>query len=116
PSGSPSATMFACNIQYYQAKAKVSMHANSSISSIDLYPETASAMTNSQFNIPQFQTLLSQRVPYMSDLLYISDDEDTGERVVADLPVVSQDLGDLEPLRVLDTASVMNREEFQKKI
>lgn len=116
PGDSSSAIAFACNIQYYEATAEVSMHANSSISSIVVHPGTTRALTSTQFNIAQFQALLSQRVPYMSDLLYIRDDDGTGERTVTELPVISQDLGDLEPLLVLDTATVMSQREFETKI
>ncbi|KAI9926325.1 hypothetical protein ASPWEDRAFT_163838 [Aspergillus wentii DTO 134E9] len=116
PEYSSSAQAFACNIAYRKADAEVVMHANSSINSIKTHPGTTSNMTYSQFNIAQFQSLLSQRAPYTSDLLFIQYNESTGDRSVTELPVISQDIGDFEPLLVLDTSSTMTQSEFQSKI
>lgn len=111
-----SASVFACNIKYHKAEAEVSMHANSSITSINVHNGTTSELTADQFNIPDFQDLLSQRAPYTSDLLYIRVNETSGDRTVTELPVISQQLGDLEPLLILDTSTLMTEEEFESKV
>lgn len=113
---SSAASVFACNIQYHKAEAEVSMHANSSITSINVHNGTTRDLTREQFNIPEFQVLLSQRAPYTSDLLYIRVNETSGDRTVTELPVISQRLGDLEPLLILDTSTIMSEEEFQSKV
>ena len=113
---SSSASVFACNIQYHKAEAEVSMHANSSITGINVHNGTTRDLTPEQFNIPEFHVLLSQRAPYTSDILYIRVNETTGDRTVTELPVISQRLGDLEPLLILDTSTIMSEEEFQSKV
>lgn len=110
------ATMFACKVDYYQALAEVSMHANSSITSINVTSSTTSALTDERFNMKEFHGLLAHRSPYTSDLLFIQYNETEGDRVVTELPVISQDLGDLDPVLVLDTSTVMGSNEFQSKV
>lgn len=116
PDHSSSAIAFACNIQYYRAEAEVSMHANSSITGIQIHPGTTRALTGRELNIPQFQSLLSQRVQYMSDILFVRENDTTGNRTVTELPIISQELGDLDPLLVLDSSPAMDRDEFESKI
>lgn len=116
PDRSSLAVAFACNIRYYQAEAEVSMHANGSLTGIHVQEGTTKSLTDREFNVPYFQSLLSQRVTYMSDLLFIRDNVTTGDRTVTVLPVVTQELGDLEPLLVLDSSSPMDQEEFEAKI
>lgn len=111
-----SASIFACDIEYNRAEAEVSMHANSSITSITVHNGTTRELTPSQFNIPNFQDLLSQRAPYTSDLLYIRINETSGDTTVTELPVISQQLGDMEPVLILDTSSVMTPDEFESKV
>lgn len=113
---SASGIAFACDVTYYKADARISMHSNSSIESIDVHPATTSTLTAAEFNIDQFQALLSERAPYTSDMLFISVNATTGGRAVTELPVISQELGDLQPLLVLDTSSVMTQAEFRAKI
>ncbi|KAF9891611.1 hypothetical protein FE257_003622 [Aspergillus nanangensis] len=116
PQSISSATMFACKVDYYKATAEVSMHANSSITSINVTEGTTSALTRDQFNIKEFQGLLSHRAPYTSDLLFFQYNETAGDRTVTELPVISQDLGDIEPVLVLDTSNIMGRDEFKAKV
>lgn len=111
-----SASIFACDIKYNKAEAEVSMHANSSITSISIHNGTTRELTPQQFNVPDFQDLLSQRAPYTSDLLYIRVNETSGDTTVTELPVISQQLGDMEPVLILDTSSVMSPEEFESKV
>lgn len=113
---SSSANIFACNVRYYKAEAEVSMHANSSITSIKVHNDTTAELTSDEFNIPKFQDLLSQRAPYTSDLLYIGVNETTGDTSVTELPVISQKVGDLEPLLVLDTSTLMTEKALQSKV
>jgi hypothetical protein len=107
---------FACDIAYHKADARVSMHSNSSIESIQVHHATTRTLTAAEFNIDHFQALLSQRAPYTSDMLFIRDNVTTGARTVTELPVISQELGDLQPLLVLDTSSIMTQAEFEAKI
>lgn len=111
-----SASIFACDIKYNKAEAEVSMHANSSITSITIHNGTTRELTPQQFNVPDFQDLLSERAPYTSDLLYIRINETSGDTTVTELPVISQQLGDMEPVLILDTSSVMSPEEFESKV
>jgi hypothetical protein len=113
---STSGTAFACDITYHKADARVSMHSNSSITSIRIDRATTSTLTKAEFNIEHFQALLSQRAPYTSDMLFIRENFTTGARSVTELPVISQELGELQPLLVLDTSTVMTRSEFVSKI
>lgn len=107
---------FACDIDYYKADAKISMHANSSITSLQVLPATTRALTAKDFDIADFQALLSTHAPYTSDMLFIRENKTTGSRKVTELPVISQELGDLEPLLVLDSATVMTQGEFKSRI
>ncbi|KAJ5083851.1 hypothetical protein NUU61_008430 [Penicillium alfredii] len=107
---------FACDIAYHQADAKISMHSNSSITSIHIDRATTRTLSAAEFNLEHFQALLSQRAPYTSDMLFIRENATTGGRTVTELPVISQELGDLEPLLVLDTSTVMTQAEFESKI
>ncbi|KAF7596951.1 hypothetical protein BBP40_011317 [Aspergillus hancockii] len=111
-----SATMFACNIEYHKALAEVSMHANSSITSIRVIANTNTNLTTQEFNIDEFQGLLSHRAPYTSDTLFMQYNDTMGDRTVTELPVISQNMGDLEPMPVLDTATIMMQGEFQEKV
>jgi len=113
---SASGIAFACDIAYHKADARVSMHSNSSIESIYIHPATTRTLTSAEFNIDHFQALLSERAPFTSDMIFIRDNATTGSRVVTELPVISQELGDLQPLLVLDTSSVMTVAEFEAKI
>lgn len=116
PHYSASGTAFACDIKYKQAVARVSMHSNSSITGIHIKRPTTRTLTSAEFNIDHFQALLSQRAPYTSDMLFIRENATTGGRTVTELPVISQELGDLQPLLILDTSSVMTQEELETKI
>ncbi|KAJ5280688.1 hypothetical protein N7478_006060 [Penicillium angulare] len=107
---------FACDINYYKAQAKVTMHSNSSITSVQIHPATTRSVTAKEFNIIHFQALLSTHSPYTSDMLFIRENQTTGARIVTELPVISEELGDLEPLIVLDSATVMTKFEFQSRI
>jgi hypothetical protein len=111
-----SATMFACNIGYHKAMAEVSMHANSSITSIRLVANTTTNLTTQEFNIDEFQGLLSHRAPYTSDTIFMQYNDTMGDRTVTELPVISQYMGDSEPVPVLDTATIMIQGEFQDKV
>ncbi|PYI00519.1 hypothetical protein BO78DRAFT_402013 [Aspergillus sclerotiicarbonarius CBS 121057] len=111
-----SAGIFGCKVSYRQAEAKVSMHANSSITSIYGYSDTERALATDEFNIDAFQDLLAQRAPYTGDMLFIELNQTTGDTTVTELPVISQDLGDLEPLLVLDASTVMTPGEFEAKV
>ncbi|KAJ5583126.1 hypothetical protein N7535_001746 [Penicillium sp. DV-2018c] len=113
---SASGTAFACNIIYHKAEARVSMHSNSSITSIEIEPGSTRPLTSSEFNIPHFQALLSQRAPYTSDMLFFRENSTTGARTVTELPIISQELGDLQPVLVLDTSTMMTESEFGSKI
>ncbi|OQE03684.1 hypothetical protein PENSOL_c001G00175 [Penicillium solitum] len=113
---SASGTAFACDIIYHKAQARVTMHSNSSIISIKVDRATTRELTKSEFNIDHFQALLSQRAPYTSDMLFIRENATTGARTVTELPIISQDLGDIQPLLVLDTSTVMTEAEFESKI
>jgi len=113
---SASGIAFACDITYHKAEARISMHSNSSITSIRIDPATTSTLTKAEFNIEHFQALLSQRAPYTSDMLFISENSTTGARTVTELPVISQELGELQPLLVLDTSTIMTEAEFVSKI
>ncbi|PWY74315.1 hypothetical protein BO70DRAFT_319458 [Aspergillus heteromorphus CBS 117.55] len=111
-----SAGIFGCKIDYRQAEARVSMHTNSSITSIYSYPGSQRELSTDQFNIDAFQGLLAQRAPYTGDMLFIERNETTNDTTVTELPVISQDLGDLEPLLVLDASTVMTPDEFETKV
>lgn len=111
-----SAGIFGCKVEYRQAEAKVSMHANSSITNIYGYADTERELGTDQLNIDAFQDLLAQRAPYTGDMLFIELNETTGDTTVTELPVISQDLGDLEPLLVLDASTVMTTDEFESKV
>ncbi|KAL2802043.1 hypothetical protein BJX63DRAFT_416023 [Aspergillus granulosus] len=111
-----SATLFACNIEYYQAEAEVSMHANSSITRTTLHNNTIQELTQEQFNIDAFQSFLSHRAMYTSDMLFITTNETTGERTLTELPVISQYIGDLDPVLVLESSKTMNLDEFTAKV
>lgn len=113
---SASGVAFACDISYHKADARVSMHSNSSIEAIDVHRDTTRTLTAAEFNIDHFQALLSERAPYTSDMLFIRENATTGGRTVTELPVISQELGDLQPLLVLDTSSVMTQAEFEARI
>ncbi|KAI3178790.1 hypothetical protein DTO046C5_2051 [Penicillium roqueforti] len=107
---------FACDILYHKAEARVTMHSNSSIISIKVDRATTRALTKAQFNIEHFQALLSQRAPFTSDMLFIRENATTGARTVTELPIISQELGDIQPVLVLDTSTVMTETEFESKI
>ncbi|KAL5341108.1 hypothetical protein BJX70DRAFT_359614 [Aspergillus crustosus] len=111
-----SATMFACNIEYFQSEAEVTMHANSSITSTRLLNGTTRELTQEQFNIDAFQGFLAHRAMYTSDMLFIQNNETTGERTLTELPVISQYVGDLEPVLVLETSKSMTLDEFTAKV
>ncbi|RHZ58917.1 DUF3433 domain-containing protein [Aspergillus thermomutatus] len=111
-----SATLFACSIDYRKAEAQLKLHANSSITSVAMHPGTTTQLTNDQFNINEFQGFLSHRAPYTSDMLFFRINETSGERTVTELPVISQEIGDLEPVVVLDSSEVMTKEEFESKV
>lgn len=113
---SASGMAFACDIIYHKAEARVTMHSNSSIISIKVDRATTRALTKAEFNIEHFQALLSQRAPFTSDLLFIHENSTTGARTVTELPIISQDLGDFQPVLVLDTSTVMTETEFESKI
>ncbi|KAL3477310.1 hypothetical protein BJX99DRAFT_257564 [Aspergillus californicus] len=111
-----SATLFACNIEYFQAEAEVTMHANSSITSTNLINGTTKELTQSEFNINSFQSFLAHRAMYTSDMLFIQTNETTGERTLTELPAISQYIGELEPVLVLDTSKAMTLDEFTAKV
>ncbi|KAJ5740014.1 hypothetical protein N7533_012798 [Penicillium manginii] len=113
---SASGLAFACDIMYYKAQARVAMHPNSSIESIHLHHATTRNLSAKEFNIDHFQALLSQRAPYTSDMIFISNNSTDGGRTVTELPVISEELGDLQPLLTLDTSSIMTQAEFTSKI
>ncbi|KAL4882710.1 hypothetical protein BJY04DRAFT_217201 [Aspergillus karnatakaensis] len=111
-----SATMFACNIEYFKAEAEVTMHANSSITSTKVFNGTTRELTQEQFNIDAFQSFLAHRAMYTSDMLFIQTNDTTGERTLTELPVISQYVGDLEPVLVLETSKTMSVDEFTAKV
>ncbi|PTU24604.1 hypothetical protein P175DRAFT_0553891 [Aspergillus ochraceoroseus IBT 24754] len=111
-----SATLFGCGIQYYQAAAEITMHANSSITNTRVLHETIKELPSSVFNTDAFQSLLAHRAPYTSDMLFVQINETTGERTLTELPVISQNLGDLDPVLVLDTSKAMTLDEFTTKV
>lgn len=111
-----SATLFACSIDYHKADAELKLHANSSITSVAIQPGTTTNLTDDQFNIDEFQGFLSHRAPYTSDMLFFRINETSGARVVTELPVINQEMGDLEPVVVLDSSEVMTKEEFELKV
>ncbi|KAJ5189033.1 Protein of unknown function DUF3433 [Penicillium cf. griseofulvum] len=113
---SASGTAFACDIVYYKAEGRVSMHSNSSIISIDIDKATKRKLTKSEFSIEHFQALLSQRAPFTSDMLFIRENATTGARTVTEIPIISQELGDIQPVLVLDTSTGMTETEFENKI
>lgn len=82
------------------------MHSNSSITSVNIDQATTWTLTAEQFNVNHFRALLSQRAPYTSDMLFIRENTTSSGRTVTELPVISQELGDLQPFLVLDTSSV----------
>ncbi|KAF7718570.1 Uncharacterized protein PECH_008970 [Penicillium ucsense] len=106
----------ACDITYRKAQARVSMHSNSSIESIHIQSATTTQVTAAEFNIENFQSLLSQRAPYTSDMIFIRENETTGGRTVTQLPIISQDIGEIQPLLVLDTTTLMTPAAFESKI
>ncbi|KAE8419560.1 hypothetical protein BDV36DRAFT_134525 [Aspergillus pseudocaelatus] len=110
-----SATMFACDIEYRKATAEVCMHANSSITSVRVIANTTANLTSQEFNVDEFQGLLSHRAPYTSDIIFMQYNDTMGDLTVTELPVISQDMDDLEPMPVLDTATVMEQGEFEEK-
>lgn len=116
PHFSASGTAFACDITYHQADARVSMHSNSSITGLHIKQPTARTLTSTEFNIDHFQALLSRRAPYTSDMLFIRENATTGGRTLTELPVISEQLGELQPLLILDTSSVMTKAELEAKI
>ncbi|CAI7571205.1 unnamed protein product [Penicillium glandicola] len=107
---------FACDIIYHKAEAHVDMHSNSSIISIRIDRATTRALTKSEFNAEHFQALLSQRAPFTSDMLFIDEHSTTGARIVTELPIISQELGEIQPVLVLDTSTPMTETEFESKI
>ncbi|KAJ6152223.1 hypothetical protein N7497_006542 [Penicillium chrysogenum] len=113
---SASGMAFACDITYNKAEARVAMHTNSSIISIDVDQAATRALTAAEFNIEHFQALLSQRAPFTSDMLFIRENATTGARTVTELPIISQEIGDLQPVLVLDTSTVMTETDFASKI
>ncbi|KUM61546.1 hypothetical protein ACN42_g5589 [Penicillium freii] len=113
---SASGTAFACDITYHKAEARVAMHSNSSIVSIKVDRATTRELTKTEFNVDHFQALLSQRAPFTSDMLFIRENATTGARTVTELPIISQDFGDIQPVLVLDTSTVMTEAEFESKI
>lgn len=113
---SASGLAFACDIIYHKAEGLVSMHSNSSIISIEVDGATTRALSRAEFNIDHFQALLSQRAPYTSDMLFIRENLTTGARTVTELPIISQELGDLQPVLVLDSSTFMTEAEFESKI
>ncbi|KAJ5835377.1 hypothetical protein N7447_001403 [Penicillium robsamsonii] len=113
---SASGVAFACDIIYHKAEGRVAMHSNSSIISIDIDRATERKLTKAEFNIEHFQALLSQRAPFTSDMIFIRENATTGARMVTELPIISQDLGDIQPVLVLDTSTTMTETEFENKI
>ncbi|KAJ5960808.1 uncharacterized protein N7479_007958 [Penicillium vulpinum] len=113
---SASGVAFACDVIYHKAQGRVAMHSNSSIISIDIDRATKRPITKAEFNIEHFQALLSQRAPFTSDMLFIRENATTGTRAITELPIISQELGDLQPVLVLDTSTVMTETEFESKI
>ncbi|RAL13899.1 DUF3433 domain-containing protein [Aspergillus homomorphus CBS 101889] len=111
-----SATIFACKIDYRQATARLSMHANSSITNVTVFAETETALSDQTFNIHAFQGLLAQRAPYTGDMLFIENNQTSGDTTVTELPVISQNVRDLEPLLVLDASTIMTPDEFETKV
>ncbi|KAL4921357.1 hypothetical protein BDW62DRAFT_127750 [Aspergillus aurantiobrunneus] len=111
-----SATMFACNIEYFQGEAEITMHANSSITSAEIWNGTKRELTNDEFNIDAFQSFLAHRAMYTSDMLFVRTNETTGERTLTELPVISQYVGDLDPVLVLDSSKTMSVDEFTAKV
>ncbi|KAI2790619.1 hypothetical protein POX_d06140 [Penicillium oxalicum] len=107
---------FACDITYHKAQARVSMHSNSSIESLQINPATARKLTDAEFNMEHFHALLSQRAPYTSDMIFIRENETTGGRTITELPVISQEIGEMQPFLVLDTTTLMTELEFESKI
>ncbi|KAJ5637797.1 hypothetical protein N7490_007676 [Penicillium lividum] len=107
---------FACDVFYHKAEARISMHSNSSIMSLRIHPATTTTMTAAEFNIDYFQALLSEHSPYTSDMLFISENATTGARKVTELPVISEEMGDLESLLVLDSSAIMTQSEFEARI
>ncbi|KAK9647553.1 hypothetical protein V6Z96_006559 [Aspergillus fumigatus] len=79
-------------------------------------PGTTTVLTDDQFNIDEFQGFLSHRAPYTSDMLFFRINKTSGEREVTELPIISQEIGDLEPVVVLDSSDVMTKEEFESKV
>ncbi|PLN81892.1 hypothetical protein BDW42DRAFT_88653 [Aspergillus taichungensis] len=116
PQYTSSATMFACNVEYLQAEATVSMHANSSITKVEIQEDTTAALTRSEFDLGAFHGLLAHRAPYTSDTIFMEYNSTAGDRTITELPMISQDLGDLEPVLVLDSWTVMTQPEFQNKV
>ncbi|RAK77671.1 DUF3433 domain-containing protein [Aspergillus fijiensis CBS 313.89] len=110
------ATIFACKIDYRQATARLSMHANSSITNVTVFPDTETTLSDQLFNINAFQGLLAQRAPYTGDMLFIENNQTSGDTTVTELPVISQNVRDLEPLLVLDASTVMTPDEFESKV
>lgn len=111
-----SATMFACNVEYRRAEAAVSMHANSSITGIEVYNQTIQSLNRTEFNLEEFRGLLAHRAPYTSDIIFMQYNQTMGDRTITELPVVSQDMGDIDPVLVLDTSTPMGRDEFKDKV
>ncbi|KAL4925964.1 DUF3433 domain-containing protein [Aspergillus undulatus] len=111
-----SATMFACNIEYFQGETEITMHANSSITSSKIFNETKRELTDEKFNIDAFQSFLAHRAMYTSDMLFVHTNETTGERTLTELPLISQYVGDLDPVLVLDTSKTMTMSEFTAKV
>ncbi|PYH40339.1 DUF3433 domain-containing protein [Aspergillus saccharolyticus JOP 1030-1] len=111
-----SATIFACQIDYRQATARLSMHANSSITNTTVFSHTETALSDQLFNLNAFQGLLAQRAPYTGDMLFIENNQTSGDTTVTELPVISQNVRDLEPLLVLDASEIMTPDEFESKV
>ncbi|KAL4978274.1 hypothetical protein BDW66DRAFT_130689 [Aspergillus desertorum] len=111
-----SATMFACNIEYLKGEAEITMHANSSITSAKVFNGTTQELAEDEFNIDSFQSFLAHRALYTSDMLFIQTNETTGERTLTELPMISQYLGDLDPVVVLDSSKTMSSDEFTAKV
>ncbi|RDW78952.1 DUF3433 domain-containing protein [Aspergillus mulundensis] len=111
-----SATMFACNIEYFKGEAEITMHANSSITNAKIFNGTTQELTQEEFNIDSFQSFLAHRALYTSDMLFITTNETTGERTLTELPVISQYVGDTEPILVLDSSKTMSSDELTAKV
>ncbi|KAA8643929.1 DUF3433 domain-containing protein [Aspergillus tanneri] len=116
PQFTSSATMFACSLDYQRAEAAISMHANSSITSIKLFNGTDRPLNHSEFNVDEFRSLLAHRAPYTSDIIFMQYNHTVDDRLITQLPVISQNMGDIEPVIVLDDSTMMDQDEFKNKV